>query len=623
MARLLASLVLVPTLLVGCPARAVRLNDVAGTTDDPEAERAFRTAQALVAEQRWPLARAEAEAFLIRFPEDPLVPDASLLLGRVALATGDVPRARELFARVRRGPDAALGEQAAFFDGLALARAGDARAALSALRPFAGRMVDRAEAALLYRTLADAARTTGDRVEALRWLDALHSVVEAEPARVEALTACQAVADGPLAPAEIERAIQTLPRDGVAWPLVVLRRAKDALDEGDFAAADRMHALLHEAVGGQDARVGSLSDTIADRRNVDARAIGAILPLSGRAREVGAEVLRGLLTASEPMQEGIAEGRRFRLVVRDDGGDPARAAAAVDDLVQTEHVIAILGPVEGASAEAAARRAQALGVPLLLLSPREGLTTAGPNVFRTYLTNGAEAAALAQDALAARGIRDVAIVYPDIPYGQALRAALTGQAASNGLRVVTEVRYPAGTRSFGELLAPLHTTTATAIVLPCPASDVRLLAPAIAAAGLWSAPVGGRAVGQPSGARPVQLVLTSVGIDPETLRVAGRYLQGALVSTAFVPGTAPDLESAYLARFERAPTVHAAFAHDAFQLVRRAVEAGAGSRAALRAALAGASAVGLATSMTGFGPDREPRAAVRLVRVDGAALVSP
>ena len=64
--------------------------------------------------------------------------------------------------------------------GLALARSGDARAALTALRPFAGRMVDPAEAALLYRTLADAARTTGDRVDALRWLDALHSVVEAE-----------------------------------------------------------------------------------------------------------------------------------------------------------------------------------------------------------------------------------------------------------------------------------------------------------------------------------------------------------------------------------------------------------------------------------------------------------
>lgn len=622
MARILAFLVVLPTLLVGCPARAVRLNDVAGTTDDPEAERAFRSAQALVAQEKWPEARAAIESFLTSFPQDALVPDATLLLGRVALSTGDVPRARAEFAHVREGHDAALAEQAAFFDGLALARSGDARGALVALRPFAGRMVDPTEAALLYHTLADAARSVNDKVEALRWLDALHGVVTEDEPREQALQACRNIADGPLVPAEIERAIQTLPRDGVAWPLVVVRRTRDALDEGDFAAADRMLALLRAAVGDEDPRVRTLSDTIADRRNVDPRAIGAILPLSGRAREVGAEALRGLLTASESMQEGVPEGRRFRLVVRDDGGDPARAATAVDDLVQTEHVVAILGPVEGASAEAAARRAQALGVPILLLSPREGLTAAGANVFRTYLTNAAEATALMQDAIAARGIHDVAIVYPDINYGQALRAAIVAEAAERGIRVVTEVKYPAGTRSFGELLAPLRGTNVGAIVLPCPASDVRLLAPALAAAGLWSTPHGARPVGQPGGARPVQIVLTSVGMDPETLRAAGRYLQGALVSTAWVPGSAPELEAAFLARFERAPTMHAAFAHDAFQLVRRGVEGGATSRAALRAALAGLHETTGATSMRGFGPDREPLASVRLVRVDGAALVS-
>ncbi len=301
MARVFASLFLVPILLWGCPARAVRLNDVSGTTDDPQAEQAFRSAQARLAEEKWTEARTEAEAFLARFPHDPLVPDATLLLGRAALATGDIARARSLFAQVRQGHDSALGEQADFFDGLALARSGDARAALAALRPFAGRMVDPAEAALLYRTLADAASSIGDRVEALRWLDALHSVLADETGRAEALVACQSLADGPLGPAEIERAIQILPRDGAAWPLVVLRRAHDALDAGDFAAADRMLSLLRDAAGEEDSRVRALSDTIADRRNVDARAIGAILPLSGRAREVGAEVLRGLLTASESM----------------------------------------------------------------------------------------------------------------------------------------------------------------------------------------------------------------------------------------------------------------------------------------------------------------------------------
>jgi hypothetical protein len=64
---------------------------------------------------------------------------------------------------------------------------------MTALRPFAGRMVNPRTRSV--RTLADAART-GDRVDALRWLDALHSVVEAEEGARQAL-AVPDLADGP------------------------------------------------------------------------------------------------------------------------------------------------------------------------------------------------------------------------------------------------------------------------------------------------------------------------------------------------------------------------------------------------------------------------------------------
>ncbi|MBI2895911.1 MAG: ABC transporter substrate-binding protein [Deltaproteobacteria bacterium] len=617
-----AVVLLLSAVTVGCPARAVRLSDVSGTTDDPQAEGAFRRAMREFESGRYEEARQELDSFLTRFPADPLVADARLTLGRIALETGDVPRARQYFRELRRGDDQALAEQASFFDGLALERAGDHAGAIEALRPFAGRMVDPADAELLYRTLSTASTSLGDHVGALRWVDAVAQVATTQSARRAAEQRATQIVQGPLSAEGVEQALRTLPRGGVAWPLVVQRSARDALDVSDFARATEMLALLRDSIGDEDQRVRDLGEAISDRRNVDPHVIGAVLPLSGRAREVGAEVLRGLYVASEGLQEGVPEGQRFRLVVRDDAGDPERAAAAVDDLVQTEHVIGIIGSIEGGTAQKAAERAQSYSVPILLLSPRDDLPAVGPHVFRAYVTNASEASILAA-ATSSLGIRDVAIVHPDIPYGRALRDAFAEQVSAAGARVVGEARYAPGTRTFTDTLSPLRNVPVQAIFLPCPAADVRLLAPALAAAGFWSSAHGSPSA-PPAGTRATQLLLPSVGIDAETVRVAGRYLQGAVVSTPFEPpslGGAPSaFSSSYSSRFSREPSFHAAFAHDAWQLIRAAVERGASSRAALRDDLARVRDARGVTAMRGFGEDREPLSPVRLERVDGIRL---
>jgi hypothetical protein len=64
--------------------------------------------------------------------------------------------------------------------------------------------------------------------------------------------------------------------------------------------------------------------------------------------------------------------------------DPALSERAVIELVESERVLAIAGPLTGTAAQAAATQAQKMCVPLLTLSQKEGLPEAGDYVFRSH-----------------------------------------------------------------------------------------------------------------------------------------------------------------------------------------------------------------------------------------------
>jgi branched-chain amino acid transport system substrate-binding protein len=153
---------------------------------------------------------------------------------------------------------------------------------------------------------------------------------------------------------------------------------------------------------------------IRELRDVDMRAVGCILPLSGRYREYGDRVLRGMGMAAQGSGTG-ANG--VRLVAQDSGSDPAKAAAAVRELALTQKVAAIIGPLSRQAAEAAASEAQQLQVPIVTLTQRREITEVGDYVFRDFLSNEQQVRALAEYATLGLGLRRFAILYPQDAYG--------------------------------------------------------------------------------------------------------------------------------------------------------------------------------------------------------------
>src|SRR5439155_20828073 len=146
-------------------------------------------------------------------------------------------------------------------------------------------------------------------------------------------------------------------------------------------------------------------ETAAPPSRTDARLIGAVLPLSGPYRAQGRRALRGAALAIEALSGG-----QLQLAIRDSGGDRSRTERAVEELASEEGVIAIVGPLDKADAEAAAQKAQALGVPLLDLAVSPG-GAGGPYVFHAMHDPAARVRALCRRARA-QGANLAAVMYP-------------------------------------------------------------------------------------------------------------------------------------------------------------------------------------------------------------------
>ncbi|MGE0761928.1 MAG: ABC transporter substrate-binding protein, partial [Bdellovibrionales bacterium] len=153
---------------------------------------------------------------------------------------------------------------------------------------------------------------------------------------------------------------------------------------------------------------------IDSRREVDARTVGAVLPLTGRHAAIAQKTLRGL-----QLGLGIYGANRsdLRLAVVDSEGNPDGARRAVERLVGEDHVIAVVGSLLSREATAVASKADELGVPSLALSQKAGLTDIGDTVFRNSLTSEMQVRQLVKVAMDKMGLKRFAILYPNDAYG--------------------------------------------------------------------------------------------------------------------------------------------------------------------------------------------------------------
>ncbi|MCW5830349.1 MAG: penicillin-binding protein activator [Deltaproteobacteria bacterium] len=187
---------------------------------------------------------------------------------------------------------------------------------------------------------------------------------------------------------------------------------------------------------------------------VDTRAVGVLLPVSARgALGYFAERARKAIDAAVARTSRKTGADTIRIIVRDTGGRAEQAVAALNDLVSTEKVVAVVGPVGGSEVRAVAQRAAELGIPVFALSPADDLPGAGSFVFRMIPTANEQVSAIVAHARGSLGLKNFAALYPDTPLGQALFSHYVDEVERFGGRLTGAEKYDTRAADFK---APLY-----------------------------------------------------------------------------------------------------------------------------------------------------------------------
>jgi ABC-type branched-subunit amino acid transport system substrate-binding protein len=524
-----------------------------------------------------------------QYPDDPIAPWAELYAGMAAVHGRDFAGADQQLTRViAASPDPGLTARARLFLGIAKNYEGDTRGALELLA-HADTAVEGEEERTEYLAAVAYAMAVERPLEALPVFDELYGRANVSPAEkaliVQRVEAVVAAAD----PTALEHTYNEL--QNRSGPSIAAVGSRLVLIDERAGRADRA-AKLREDITRVRVQLGlprAFSESevgAASGGGGDPGLLGAVVGLGGKENRIAEAAVAGLALAA-----GALDGKGVAAVETRVAADDTVAAEAVDQLAK-QNVIAIVGPIEKKAVDAAGKRADDLGVPLLSLSTTPEQRATGRFVFHIRHSPESRARLLAQRALAG-GVKKFLILAPDSKYGKGIGDAFADAVQKGGGTIVSTKTYPADAKSYAWKPGELGETW-DAVFVPDDAERLALVAPALGAAGYVAKPPGTKGNKKALGGKAVVLLSTADGLSGSFLAAAGRHAEGALLAPGYYPDDADPSGKPFIDRFVAAyghvPGVTEAYAYDAAQL---AAAGAAGGRNALAAALAGAQLAGV------------------------------
>lgn len=399
------------------------------------------------------------------------------------------------------------------------------------------------------------------------------------------------------------------------------------------------------------AQAKPLIERLQSRVLVDARVLGVVLPLTGEYAAYGKRALTAIrLAFNLPVGKDVADDDTevdpetgetvlkktsaqsltgtinvpggLKLVVKDSAGRADVAVAAVRELVEKDHVIAILGDLLVDTSLPVALACEDYSVPMVSLARRDGVPEAGPWSFRLALTPKKQARALADYAVDGMKYKRFAIMYPKHAFGVELMGhfwdaldekqaeitaiesyahdqttftteakSLVGRGVVAGTtkavvecreearKIDNEYRRRKALEGCNDKARPI--VDFEAIFIPDSYKAVSFVIPALIAEDVlltnhkWAVDAYKKATGNEK-VRPVQLLGPNTMNDPDLAARLGRTVDGAVFVDGFDPLDQTPLVQNFLEGFQRGarsrPTLIEAQAYDAARLLGALLE---------------------------------------------------
>jgi len=486
-------------------------------------------------------------------------PLALLRAGEALIRLGRFDEATRILTRlVRLYPDSRWRAHADYQLARAWFKAGKYQRAQQILAAGLPRLRDRVLIVQFRFLLAKCAEKTGAYGAAVAnylWI-IRHETGQPQAAALNGLKSAAAAAPSK----QIEAILQTTP-PGFIRAYLTLGLARALIRENDAPRAVQLvEAWLARNPGHQlAAEARELLVQAKTMAQVKIKTVGCILPLSGRPGPFGQRVLKAITMALGVLGGGGGSSG-LNLVIRDSKGDPATAAAMVEDLVKKHQVSVIIGPMLSSCALAAAKKAQEFGVPIIVLSQQPQVTDVGRNVFRHFLSSQLVVRALLDYTMGKLRLTRFAILYPDNAYGKAMMQVFWEDVKRRGGEVRAAEKYSVNASDFGGVIRRLKAGQGAdfqALFIPDVLRRVALIGPQLTYYGVDK----------------VRLMGTNLLATPDVSTRAGRSLEDTIIVGGFNPKSEDPSVKAFVERYERSfgrpPGVLEAYGYDTAAIVRR------------------------------------------------------
>lgn len=430
--------------------------------------------------------------------------------------------------------------------------------------------------------MADVYRSDGEPETAFEWVSAgLSSARTPEERNALAQTAMEVLKDAN------EGTVQKLYKKNPSPFMAAFLEYRLAQIESEKGRSDRARERMEELLrrnpqhpvaseihlskrGTGVAATPAIPPAITPSTPLNPNRIGCLVPLNGPYAKYGRLVVRGISMAIEDWNATHPD-RQLSVVVKDAQTEPELAVKSLEELVNQEGVMAVIGPLGAQSTKAVSPVAGKYHVPILTLTHRDEEIPENPFVIHVFLDNRDLVKALVRYCREKLGYSRFATLYPDDRYGQKLSKVFADVVQELGGNLLASVSYKEKSTDFKEPIQKLvniakknvpptgvESTPFEALFLPDQVSNVSLIAPQLP----YNNVVGATLLG------------TNLWGEAPLVEVGGVYVEQAVFAVAFFADSrkpqVQDFKTRYEAAYQAAPSYLEAQAYDAVMLFGRA-----------------------------------------------------
>ncbi|MBR0914391.1 ABC transporter substrate-binding protein [Bradyrhizobium japonicum] len=329
--------------------------------------------------------------------------------------------------------------------------------------------------------------------------------------------------------------------------------------------------------------------------------IGGLLETSGPLASLGQPGLDGAMLAVEQINaKGGIAGRKLELVNLNTEGDNTKSVTAAKRLLEQSDVVGLVGPMNSGSSYAIIDTVQRASTAMISNGGSRGIVLPPQDkkwIFLSPLTDVLVQSVMMAD-MKQRGVKNVALLHADSPFGTSGRDQLEKNAASFGMTIVAQQAYGNDDKDMTPQLTKIRSANPDAVIVWATGPGQAIAVKNYRQLGL-TAP----------------LYLSHAANDFNFLRLAGGAADDILIpsSKIYVTDSLKDGDPQkavlssfvrdYQAKYGKPPATFAGNAYDAVNMIAEAIRKVGPDRTKIRDAIEGLKDYVGVTAVYSYGAD--------------------